>query len=71
MSRLRRSLSVGEIAWAVPPGAHTVAERQLPAGTAAERVVSEWTADAKARAVVEQAVRLLQAHASSKEASLS
>lgn len=41
------------------------------AGTAAEAVVAEWAAAAKARAVAEQALRLLQAHASAQEASVS
>lgn len=41
------------------------------AGTAAEGVVGQWTDELKARAIADQTVKLLQAHASAKAASLS
>lgn len=40
-------------------------------GTAAQEAVSDWVQAAKSRAVAEQAVKLLQAHASAQAAGLS
>ena len=47
------------------------AESQLCAGTAAEAATLEWIQAAEARAVAEQALTVLQAHAATLSASLS